>query len=202
RKSVMKLIRETKGSFRDGIDEFYILQRTRQWATVVSHAARYWYRSCVPLVDQRAAEWAWRCRPRDKTFRINQMRLCEDLGVHISGLPFEGGFRCPNGPFSRLGTDLKALGALSRSVRNRLFGKRRKPDLNADEATHTLLASGNMEPGIVEMLSEVGVQDPDQVMEWVNGNTGALDREIGFLVTLSLLREQIAGIAATLDSTT
>lgn len=200
RETAMKAIRDAGGSFRDGGDEFFIFQRNRQWAAGWIHAARYWYRNHAPMIDRRVAEWTWRSHPRDKVFRINQMRLCEDLGGPIAGVPFEGGYRCPTNGLGRLQTSYESFAKLARGVRGRLSWKRRRPDMNADNAAVAMLSSGNLKPGIIDMLSDVGSPDPEQVMDHIDANIGSHEREIGFLVTLSLLREHLQSIARDLDA--
>lgn len=192
--SAEKLIRATSSSFRSSSDEFFLYQRNRQWATVVAHAARYWYRNYVPLLDSAVTEWAWRCNRSDQKFRINQMLLAEHLGRSIAGVKYEGGIRCPHNMWDRLWLESKIVQKTSRGLRNRVMKYRRPPDLNADSAAIFLAQSSGTLDAVNGLLGHLGVDNGGDTLRRITEAPMAFEREFGLLVTLGLLRRKLLEI--------
>jgi hypothetical protein len=197
--SSKELLERSGGSFRDRTDEFFIYQRNRQWAGIVAHAARYWYRNQVPLLDRRVAEWAWRGQMSDRSFRLNQMKLCESLGNVLAGVPFDGGFACPANWRDKAKLELKVLGKIAGGVRRRLSRSRRNPDTGASEVSGCLARLPDTRELIVALLNGFGIAEAERRAELVCENPDVFERELGFLVTVTRLNKKISGIISDLD---
>ena len=194
--SARELLRRSDAGFRDSADEFFIFQRTRQWAGYVVNAARYWYQNQVPLLDSHMTEWIWRGRKRHKSYRINQMRLCEDLGKTIAGIPFNSECQCPNGAFDYLKLQLQMLTKLGKGINNRIRQKRRCPDSGALEVATLLAELPDTREGILGMFSRHSIPNHEERCEHILSHVSSYEREIGFLVTAQKLQDKIDSISS------
>ncbi len=77
-----------------------------------------------------------------------------------------------------------------------LFQEMRAADINAGATARAILFSGGLQSEMFKTLESQGVINPGQVLTRVTPENREFKRELGFLVTLSLLRENVSGIAA------
>ena len=136
---------------------------------------------------------------QDRSFRVNQMMLCEHLGMVLAGVPFDEGFTCPSTRFDRARMNLKVLGKIAGGVRRRIRRVRRKPDTGADAVAEMFARNPRVQSGIVDLLERFHVPDASANASKVCSNPGAFERELGFLVTASRLQEHITQIISEVD---
>lgn len=189
--SSKELLKRAGGSFRSRTDEFYTLQRCRQWSSGPSNAARFWYRNQLPLLDSRVAEWSWRGRMCHRSFRVNLMRLSEDFGQTIAGVPYEGGYRCPHGPVDYFLLRSKTARKFAQSMFRRILKQRRVADAGAQSTINVLANLDSTREGLPQLLLGFGVSNTDEHAEYILDNPGLFERELGSLITAQRLQGRI-----------
>lgn len=128
------------------------------------------------------------------------MKLCEDLGVSLSGIPFEGGLKTPTNRLERRKLSARSLQKIAGGARRRLTQSRRTPDLNAAAVAESLVESEAMQNRIAGLLETLGVEDANGRIDWILQNVKSCEREVGFLVSIALLQEHVRSIGRQLDA--